>query len=160
MMAALPMGFSSSGPLADRRDTLSLVKVYIAGATAEIERAKKWHQRLTEVGIEVVSTWITNVEAVGIGNPRHAAREERASWARTCLREAAQADVLWLLTPGPEARTAGAWYESGFVYGIARADGPTLIASGDTKQTIFTALADEYPNDIDAFIAIIRLSKC
>lgn len=147
------------------------MKVYIAGATAEIERAKKWHQRLTEVGIEVVSTWVANVEAVGVGNPRHATREQRAGWARTCLLEVAHADVLWLLVPGPEAHSCGAWVELGFavsarlnvtngVYAHVLEHAPRLITSGDTASTIFTALTEEYSDDIDAFMKIIRLSRC
>jgi nucleoside 2-deoxyribosyltransferase len=132
------------------------VKVYLAGSSAPAERAriKCWKQRLEEAQITVVSTWIASVETYG-GNPREATKEERRAWAHGCRVEIAQADIFWLLVPPVDAPTRGAWAELDY----AQLWGCTLIASGDTKQSIFCAYALEFAEDKLAFDEILRLAS-
>lgn len=125
--------------------------VYLAGSALELHRARDCHSRLVQADITVVSTWIANIERVGSSNPRDATVSQRAAWAVNCLNEVARADIVWLLVPPTDQPTRGAWAEIGYAYGGAK----TLIASGDTKQSIFCALTQEYERDEDAFAAVV-----
>jgi len=128
----------------------SALKVYLAGSTQDIERAKRWRDALVSAGVEVVSTWIEVVEKVGSGNPQDATKVQRADWSTTDLAEVASADVLWLLVPPADKAARGAWLEFG--YAVERRI--TLISSGDTRQSIFTAMGIELETDEDAFYLI------
>lgn len=128
------------------------ISVYIAASSLEIERAERCRDLARAAGLQVVSTWTDSVRAVGESNPRTATREQREAWAMACLREVHSADVLWLLAPAATAPTRGAWAELGYASAFRRI---RIVASGDTAQSIFCALADlETPNDADALAAI------
>ena len=140
------------------------MRVYVASASSEIERAEKWMAALREAGIEVTSSWPEVIRKVGEANPMSASREQRAVWAATDLSEVSDADVLWLLLPegGP---TAGAYTEFGYAVllgataqqarrlGVADAPIFWIIVSGEEKS-IFTALADHFADDEMAFEAL------
>jgi len=125
------------------------MKIYLAGSSdpAQMERVKLWSARLTEAGWQVVSTWVANIERAGAGNPRNASQDLRRRWSSNCLAEVRRADALWLLVPPPDVATAGAWVELGTAYESAR----TIVCSGDTRRSIFTALGHEEEHDEDAF---------
>lgn len=127
--------------------------MYLAGSSQDVNRCRHWHMQLVGAGVEVVSTWIDSVAAVGNANPRGATAEARTGWSRTCLEQIGDADVLWFLVPPPDRRTCGAWVELGYALGCDL----RVICSGDTRQSIFTALGDEYATDADAFWAITRM---
>lgn len=132
-------------------------RVYIAAASvpSEIERVDRWAAKLTAAGIEVVSTWPRNIREVGAANPREATREQRRRWAEACIGQVDATDVLWLMCPPIGVQTRGAWSE------LARAyDSATIISSGDTTQSIFTALGEECTTDDFAFARIIEESGC
>lgn len=133
------------------------MKVYLSGSSAppEIDRVALWHNRLTKAGIHVVSTWPAVIAASGsVGNPRDASCDQRRDWSQVDLAEVRSADVLWFLVPEPSTPTRGAWLEMG----VAIERGTVLISSGDTKQSIFTALGDEYGTDAEAYVALLALS--
>lgn len=127
------------------------MKIYLAGASTpdQIKRVLHWADRLTAAGHEVVSTWPAVVGQHG-GNPREASDHLRNGWAHRDLQELRSSDLVWLLVPPSEVSTRGAWFELGY----ARALQLQLVCSGDTKQSIFCALADEYSLDELAFQAI------
>lgn len=131
-------------------------RVYIAAASvpSEIERVERWAAALIEAGIEVISTWPRNIREVGSANPRDATTAQRWEWAVTCLHQVAQADALWFMTPPPGVHTRGAWCE----LNAARYGGQHIVCSGDTKQSIFTALGDEYETDEQAFGCVHELA--
>ena len=132
------------------------MKIYLAASSADIDRAKHWRDRLVDAGIEVTSTWITNVEKVGAANPRDATREQRAEWMRGCFREVSSSDVLWFLVPPLDKPTRGAWME--FDYALEHVQ--DVFASGDTLQSIACALADdEYATDEEAFAALVEMAR-
>lgn len=124
-------------------------RVYLAGASApgQMDRVSAWSSRLTESGADVVSTWPAHVAAAGSGNPRDAPTAQRRAWSGGDLRELGSAAVLWVLVPPAGVPTRGAWFEAGYAYAMAMA----IVVSGDTKQSVFCALADEYQDDEDAF---------
>lgn len=130
------------------------IRVYVAAASSEIERAKRAMQMLRDKGIEVVSTWPEVIEKVGEANPMGAPRADRRRWAMDDLNELMQATVLWFLLPPPSLNTTGAYVELGFFLAMKTiADSardqmaqigivsPTLlpVCSG-TERSIFTAL--------------------
>lgn len=128
-------------------------RVYISAASTpdQIERVALWANRLTKSGIAVVSTWPSVVAQVGSANPRDASTDDRRRWSATDLAEVANADALWLMCPPPGCASRGAWVEAGFAYSRSL----LIVSSGDTKQTIFTALGVEYPADADAFDGLL-----
>jgi hypothetical protein len=130
------------------------MKVYLSGSSvpSEIERVTRWHNRLTKAGIHVVSTWPAVIaQSGGVGNPRDASGDQRASWSKVDLDEVRLADALWFLVPPTSAPTRGAWLELGVAYEC----GKLLVSSGDTRQSIFTALSEEHETDEAAFNTLL-----
>lgn len=127
------------------------LRVYVAGASAEIERAERAIELCKAAGFVVVSTWPNVVRTVGNANPREASKADRRRWSVADLEEVDRSDVLWQLTPTKPITTSGAWVELGCAY---RA-GKYIIASGDTKQSIFPALGEEFATD-DEVIDYLR----
>lgn len=131
------------------------MKVYVAGSSREMARARSAMERLRALDIEVTSTWIESIERAGDANPRQALKDDRRAWSRECLDGVAAADVLWLLAPALGAPTCGAWVELGY----AVATDKTVIASGDVMASIFTAVSlVEYSDDDDALAMIVRMA--
>jgi hypothetical protein len=139
---------SHPGPLA------TIERVYVAASALEIDRAEQAIADLERRDIAVTSTWTINVRNVGASNPREASNYDRARWASTCLDEVRHSDLLWFLVPAMGAPTRGAWVELG--YAIAR--GMTIVLSGDTRQSIFSALGVEMLADIEALELIARIA--
>lgn len=131
-------------------------RVYIAAASTpdQIERVATWANRLTKAGIVVVSTWPATVTAVGAGNPRDASVDQRRQWSAQDLTEVARAEALWMMCPPAGGATRGAWVELGCAYTRAL----LIVSSGDTRQTIFTALGVEYDTDEDAFSGLLLVA--
>lgn len=131
-------------------------RVYIAAASTsdQIERVTTWTNRLTKAGIAVVSTWPSTVTAVGAGNPRDASADARRRWSAQDLHEVGSADALWLMCPPDGGATRGAWVELGCAYTRAL----LIVSSGDTRQTIFTALGTEYDTDAGAFSGLVLVA--
>jgi hypothetical protein len=115
--------------------------VYVAAASTDLARVARCEQLLRDRGLIVASSWPATVTAVGAGNPRDASATQRCDWAFADLHELGNADALWLLA-GSEP-TRGAWVELGY----AHASGLLIVASGDTTQSIFCALGEEFAGD-------------
>ena len=122
-------------------------RVYVAGSSLDMDRARRAVERLRAAGIEVTCTWLDVVSSVGAANLTDATAEQRRSWSVVDLAEVARADVLWFLVPARHAPTRGAWVELGHAY----ASGKWIVCSGETtKQSIFTALGAEFASDAEA----------
>jgi nucleoside 2-deoxyribosyltransferase len=130
-------------------------KVYIAAAAGETERVARAIAAARGAGLEVVCTWPEVIAKVGDANPRGASVVDRFGWSSQDLAEVDQADVLWFLVPTPPVTTRGAWVE----VGLACALGKHLVFSGDTKQSVFCALGEEFEDDELALSHIVRLAK-
>jgi hypothetical protein len=140
------------------------MKVYVAGASSEIERAEKWMAALHEAGIEVTSTWPEIIRKVGAANPMDASRNDRALWSAQDLAEVSDSNVFWFLLPEGKP-TAGAYTEFGYAVfmgaaasearnaGIPGAPLFWIIVSGK-ETSIFTALADHFVSDEEALDAL------
>lgn len=112
------------------------MKVYVAGASAEIDRARRVIAELHQRGHEVLFDWPAAIDAAG--GRANGLSEERVHYAREDYGAALACDVLVLLVPS--ASTIGAWVE----LGAALSQNALVLASGlasDFERTIFTALA-------------------
>lgn len=129
------------------------MKVYVAGSSAEPERAVRWSTALREAGITVVLTWPETVAQVGSANPTGVGAEQRRAWAyQDLVVELGEADWLWFLVPPPTAPTRGAWVELGYAFAERR----HIICSGATAQSVFCALGLERTTDAEAFDVLVR----
>ena len=131
--------------------------VYVAGSSAEIERARGWMQKLRERGVHVSSTWPEVVAAEGgQANPRDATVEQRKGWSLTDIKQATGSQVFWLLMPqGPHS--FGAAFEYGFFVALCPDGKATHVVSGDHLRTIFTAFSLCYDSDEEAFEVICKM---
>ncbi len=125
-----------------------ITKVYLAGASAEIERARANAQRLRDADIHVMSTWIDVIGKGGAANPRDATPEQLTKWTLCDLEEVKAADVLWLQLPAVDVHTIGAWIE----LGIAYSEGVTVLMSGIHRPIFTPVLAHKhFATDDEAF---------
>jgi len=129
-------------------------KVYVAGSSLELDRAERMIAALERAGIVVTSTWTIAVRDAGTGNPANATREQRAQWTITDLAQVRAAELFLFLVPPRDVATRGAWTEAGY----ALAKNKVCVFAGDTKQSIFSALAYEYETDAAALALILRLA--
>lgn len=135
------------------------VTVYIAASSSEIDRVLNWSAALRYAGVRVVSTWPETIALVGDANPRDATRQQRREWVRQDLAEVDNSRLVWFLVPPIDKPTRGAWVELGYNLGAWTWDskGETrLVCSGDTKQSIFCALGEEFASDEEAFAWIVE----
>ena len=130
-----------------------ITSVYIAGASAEITRARAARTQLLAAGLTVTSTWIDVIDKVGQNNPRDASISDLAQWVLTDLAEVHRADALWLLLPFGETKTVGAWIE----LGVAFEAGKAIIMSGPHRPIFTPVLADRHLElDHDAGVDLIE----
>lgn len=131
------------------------MKVYVAAASGEIDRAEHWIAKLREAGIMVTCTWPESVRRVGHANPPEAPHSQRRGWAVQDLTEVDEGNALWVLLPSLGFSTSGAWTELGFAYARAK-----LILMSGKSHSVFTGLADEvHETDRQAFGALVRLAQ-
>lgn len=124
-----------------------MIRVYVAGASSESDRARRAVERLRAAGLEVTCTWLDVVASVGDANPTDVSAAQRRSWSVVDLAEVVRADVLWFLVPPASIQTRGAWVELGHAY----AHNKQIVCSGpDTAQSIFCALGAEFSSDSEA----------
>lgn len=115
-------------------------RVYIAGASSEVTRARAARTQLEAGGLTVTSTWPDVIEQVGQNNPRDASISDLARWALTDLAELHAADALWLLLPFGQTTTVGAWIELGVAFEARKA----IIMSGPHRPIFTPVLADHH----------------
>lgn len=133
------------------------MKVYIAGSSQgeEAERVAWATRLLADRGIEATNTWAQTIAKVGDANPRNAGVDHRFEWAAQCLKEIDAADAVWFLVPSLPTMTRGAWTEIGYAFAMHK----EIVCSGDTAQSIFCALGDEYEDDELALDWLERLAQ-
>ena len=129
------------------------MRLYIAASSLDIERAERWTNVARDAGFIIESTWIEVIRGVGVANPRRAHLDERRAWSRDDLRQVRRSALFWLLVPPLDLPTRGAWIELGWaLHGTQH-----IVCSGDTKQSIFCALAEEHDTDEEGFAALCRV---
>lgn len=131
-----------------------IAKVYVAGSSAELERAEAAMLKLEHAGVRVTSSWPIVVRDQSAPNPRDVSRDQRRHWSAVDLEEVRSADVLLMLVPKVDAPTRGAWLEAGYAHGF----GKIVVFAGDTLQSIFCATGYEFADDASALDFVIRIS--
>jgi hypothetical protein len=126
------------------------VRVYVAAASSEMDRAARWMDELEAAGVEVTSDWVSIITTVGTANPREASQSARREWAVDDLSGVVDADLVWFLAP-EAAPARGAYFEIGYAWGM----GIDVVVSGDTRQSIFCAVGEEFDDDLAAYEYIL-----
>lgn len=125
------------------------MKVYVAGSSADLSRARRAAEVLVRHGIEVPSTWWEQIEKYGEGNPTDL--DVRITCAGQDCAQVDAADVLWLLVP-ETGYSHGAFFEFGRALTLEK----RVVCSGATKRSIFCSLAIECATDGQALEWILQ----
>lgn len=115
-------------------------RLYIAGASAEIDMVAAYMKMARERGWAITFDWTRDVfEARAAGVADSALSDDRrAALAVLDLEGVRLADAVWLLVP-PPGRSAGAWLELGYAISMQK----RIVVSGDYRRSIFTSLASK-----------------
>ena len=133
------------------------MRIYLAGASKEVDECAAAIAQLREMGHDVVLDWTKSVlenRAKGVAD-QHLSESDRVAFASADLNAAVSADILWLRTP--RNASLGAWVELGAALHAARYNRQkTVIVSGDHRQTIFTSLAHVFFDTHEAALDYLR----
>jgi hypothetical protein len=112
------------------------MRVYLAGASSEIDLCESFIRKLQTAGLEITFDWTAVIRATAGGaNPRDATENERHAWTVQDISGVRRSHVFWLLVP--EKHSIGCWAELGVAYEARR----RIVISGDWRKSIFTSLA-------------------
>lgn len=133
------------------------LRVYIAGAARELDRAKWAIAEARKIaGVEITRDWTPDIDAANAAGKRDAdySPEMRAEYASADLQAVRRADVVWLLAPKEGGR--GAWVEYG--HALSCMDATTIVSGAHALDSIFTELATYCEaSDLDALNVIRQL---
>lgn len=121
--------------------------LYIACSSAPAQRQRYLDaaQAATDAGFEVISSWLADVEREGAGNPD--TLSVRIECAQKDIREILEAQALWLLAPPSPLVSHGAFFELGIAIRESATRRYPIVASGETKRSIFCSLVEEFDTD-------------
>lgn len=134
------------------------MRIYVAAASKEIERAERMIERLRAAGHTITVDWPAAIRAMaGVANEglTHELRKEAAD---ADYRGVATAERVVILVPENPVVTQGAWWEGG----IADALRIPIIASGrfeDRQKNIFLVRATEVDTD-DEVLPLLEQADC
>lgn len=144
--------------------------IYVAGASADLARAKSAMHAAVSVGFRVLFDWTAAIEAEAAKGNRDSdlVLEEQRRYAAADLHAATIADVFWLLVPSQKSASIGAWVELGAALVSMRVrqglyeKSPLVVASAPdnalAKFSIFTALVTHrFDSDKEALECIAQL---
>jgi hypothetical protein len=128
-------------------------KIYVAGASAQIELIEIFIAKLKEAGWEITFDWTVKVREVGNASPDDP--DVRRDAALADLDGVRRAKVLWLVQPDATSTSTGAWVELGSAlerralaenhpdtpHGVG-VETVFVVVSGSSKKCIFSDLAD------------------
>jgi hypothetical protein len=122
------------------------MKIYMAGASKEVDQCAAAIAALREMGYEVDLDWTKSVieyRAKGVSDV-HLSEDERIKFAQEDIDAAVDADIFWLRTP--QNASLGAWVELGAAIHAAQCGdrSRTIVVSGDHRRSIFTSLANVF----------------
>ncbi len=113
--------------------------VYVAGASADWERAKTRMDWVREhPGLTLAHDWVKH----------HLTDKERFSLSSSDINAVARCDIFWLLVPNDSVATVGAWVELGVAIGAGR---PVVVSGDRRREYLCCSLADHAcSSDTDA----------
>lgn len=116
------------------------MKIYVAGASAELELCKRYMQKLREAGFTITHDWTAEIEKNAGKTDKDLTWAEAREHANGDLAGVAASDLFWLMVPRPPNASKGCWVELGY----ASSDKSKLIyVSGAARGCIFLARADQ-----------------
>jgi hypothetical protein len=134
--------------------------VYLAGASRELPRVKKYAKVLEESGlVRLTYRWWEAVEKHGVGLDHELTRELQAVHARADLDGLTEAQLVWCLWPdGP---SAGVPLEFGYALAISNDWPLRLVVSGEKSSScIFSALAHyRDTSDLLGLAEVLRVAR-
>jgi nucleoside 2-deoxyribosyltransferase len=117
-------------------------KIYVAGATKEVERVRTVQGYVRTAGHEITFDWTAGIEAQTVSEA--AMFDEHArTLAWRCLDGVTDADVIVLCAPKFQP-TRGAWVEFG--YAVAQKRGIVVLGEAG-RQSIFCRLGHSFVRD-------------
>ncbi len=136
------------------------MRIYVAGASREIERAKRVMAMLREAGHTITFDWAAHIEQVNHAAPTNfAIRDGSATADMDGVIDAwEERGALVLLHPAVGVPTVGAWTEFGAWIGFnlrstRKSLGDHIIISYETQTEPHTG-----PNIFDAFVPVERFT--
>ena len=113
------------------------MKIYVAGASKEIDLIEQFIAKLKAAGHTITHDWTVDVRREGGGSPND------PTVRRTCalqdLKAVEECDLFWLVKPAETSTSTGAWVE----LGCALSDpAKYTVASGASEKCIFADLVD------------------
>lgn len=120
-----------------------ITRVYVAGASAELERAKTAMDWVREMpGLALAYDWVADVQKHRVEGGKSDAdltNEQRFWLASNDASAVSECDTFWLLVPNVSVVTVGAWFE----LGVAVSTGRRVVVSGiQSGQHLFCSLAE------------------
>jgi hypothetical protein len=138
-------------------------RIYVAGASAQIELIECMLAKLIEAGWVITCDWCAAVRAAGnVASPDDPQVRREAALAD--LEGVATADVFWLVQPDSTSTSTGSWVELGFALALRvnvpmahvlggnegirhvlageRPGLPRIVVSGASRKCIFADLCD------------------
>lgn len=114
------------------------MKIYVAGASKEIDLIERLIAKLKEAGHEITHDWTVDVRREGGGSPNDS--DVRRTCALKDLEAVEACQIFWLVKPAETSTSTGAWVELGWALALHK--GKHLIASGASEKCIFADLVD------------------
>lgn len=125
---------------------MSALRVYVAGASVEVDMCAEFIGRLRVAGAVITHDWTSSVRANGGAADASMPRAHRAAMVVEDFAGIAAADVVWVLVP--EAQTIGAWVELGYARGLRKR---VHVSGPHSRRTIFTEFCAHHETHEDAF---------
>jgi nucleoside 2-deoxyribosyltransferase len=124
------------------------VRIYLAGASANIAVCEYWMAQLRTRGHTITLDWTVPIRENAAAGRTDAALSvvEKRHYARADLDAIKSADMVWVLAPaGP---STGAWVEMGYALALRPTSlAPWLVVSGPHDRCIFASLASQTFSD-------------
>lgn len=127
------------------------MKIYVAAASAETDRAVSAMAVLRGAGHTITSDWTKDVVRLGANVGLTQAQRMRA--ASECVSGILSADAIVLLWPKVPSR--GAWIEAGITLGLGRgfAEPPVYTLGADPEDTVFYEMMTKHFADLRQLVA-------
>lgn len=110
------------------------MKIYLAGASREIDLCESFRTRLRTEGHVITHDWMREIRMCPVMD-HELSHEARHTYALDDMRGVLSADMVWILCP--DNQSIGCWVE----LGMALAIGATTVVSGNFSRCIFADLA-------------------
>lgn len=120
-------------------------RIYLAGASKELDLCEHWRDELRRVGFEITHDWMAicrEPKYAGVP-PEKIPRDERRHLAAYDLEGVARAEAFWLVVPPEGSLSIGMWVELGYALRSQQVGGNLCIAISGPWRSIFQDVVPE-----------------